>query len=62
MLLVFIDDATLTQLLFVASESVFGYLEALERYLTTHGRPLTFTPTSRACSASRSGTPRAVMA
>lgn len=40
----FIDDATstLTQPLFVASESAFACFEALERYLTTHGRPMAF--------------------
>ncbi len=43
-LLVFIDDATstLTQLLFVASESAFAYFDALERYLAAHGRPVAF--------------------
>lgn len=43
-LLVFIDDATSTlmELRFVKSESTFSYFEALERYLTTHGRPVAF--------------------
>ena len=43
-LLVFIDDATsrLQQLLFVASESAFSYFDALEQYLTRHGRPVAF--------------------
>lgn len=43
-LLVFIDDATSTlmELRFVQSESTFSYFEALERYLTTHGRPVAF--------------------
>jgi transposase len=43
-LLVFIDDATSTlmELRFVRSESTFSYFEALERYLTTHGRPVAF--------------------
>jgi transposase len=43
-LLVFIDDATgrLMQLRFVPSESAFSYFEALEGYLTAHGRPLAF--------------------
>jgi len=43
-LLVFIDDATgrLMRLRFVASESTFSYFEALEGYLTTHGRPTAF--------------------
>jgi hypothetical protein len=43
-LLVFIDDATgrLMQLRFVASESAFAYFEALEGYLTAHGRPVAF--------------------
>lgn len=43
-LLVFIDDATSTlmELRFVTSENTFSYFEALERYLTTHGRPVAF--------------------
>ena len=43
-LLVFIDDATsmLMELRFVRSESTFSYFEALDRYLTTHGRPVAF--------------------
>jgi transposase len=43
-LLVFIDDATSTlmELRFVKSESTFSYFEALERYLTTYGRPVAF--------------------
>jgi transposase len=43
-LLVFIDDATgtLMELRFVKSESTFSYFEALERYLTTHGRSVAF--------------------
>jgi transposase len=43
-LLVFIDDATgrLMQLRFVASESAFAYFEALEGYLTAHGRHSVF--------------------
>jgi transposase len=43
-LLVFIDDATSTlmELRFVRSESAFSYFEALESYLTTHGRPVAF--------------------
>ena len=43
-LLVFIDDATSTlmELRFVRSESTFSYFEALDRYLTTHGRPVAF--------------------
>jgi transposase len=43
-LLVFIDDATgeLMQLRFVASESTFSYFEALEGYLSDHGRPVAF--------------------
>ena len=43
-LLVFIDDATgrLMQLRFVPSESAFSYFEALEGYLTAHGRPVAF--------------------
>ena len=43
-LLVFIDDATgcLMQLRFVESESTFSYFEALEGYLTKHGRPVAF--------------------
>jgi len=43
-LLVFIDDATsrLMHLRFVPSESTFAYFEALEGYLTKHGRPITF--------------------
>ncbi len=43
-LLVFIDDATgrLMQMRFVASESAFAYFEALEGYLTAHGRPVAF--------------------
>ena len=43
-LLVFIDDATSTlmQLRFVESESTFSYFEALELYLSQHGRPVAF--------------------
>lgn len=43
-LLVFIDDATgrLMQLRFVKSESAFSYFEALDGYLSLHGRPLAF--------------------
>ncbi|EFO28485.1 putative transposase y4bF [Roseibium sp. TrichSKD4] len=43
-MLVFIDDATssLMELRFVCSESAFNYFEALETYLTTHGRPVAF--------------------
>jgi len=43
-LLVFIDDATgaLMQLRFVVSESTFSYFEALEGYLSDHGRPVAF--------------------
>jgi transposase len=43
-LLVFIDDATSTlmELRFVRSESAFSYFEALESYLTHHGRPVAF--------------------
>lgn len=43
-LLVFIDDASskLMQMRFVASESTFSYFEALEGYLTKHGRPVAF--------------------
>ena len=43
-LLVFIDDATsqLMTLRFVASESTFSYFEAVEDYLTEHGRPVAF--------------------
>lgn len=43
-LLVFVDDATsrLMQLRFVLSESTFSYFEALELYLTAHGRPVAF--------------------
>src|SRR6056297_3574572 len=43
-LLVFVDDATgaLMQLRFVASESTFSYFEALEGYLSDHGRPVMF--------------------
>ena len=43
-LLVFIDDATgrLMQLRFARSESAFSYFEALEGYLSAHGRPLAF--------------------
>jgi transposase len=43
-LLVFIDDATgkLMQLRFAPSESAFAYFDALEGYLTSHGRPLAF--------------------
>jgi hypothetical protein len=43
-LLVFIDDATSTlmQLRFVTSESTFSYFEALDLYLTAHGRPVAF--------------------
>lgn len=41
-LLVFIDDATSTlmQMRFVPSESTFAYFEALDGYLSTHGRPV----------------------
>ena len=40
----FIDDATSTlmQLRFVTSESTFSYFEALDLYLTAHGRPVAF--------------------
>lgn len=43
-LLVFIDDATSTlmELRLVTSESTFSYFEALESYLTQHGRPVAF--------------------
>ena len=43
-LLVFIDDATsqLMTLRFVRSESTFSYFEALEDYLSEHGRPVAF--------------------
>ena len=43
-LLVFIDDATskLMQLRFVKSESTFNYFDALEGYLSNHGRPVAF--------------------
>ena len=43
-LLVFIDDATSTlmQLRFVPSESTFSYFEALDLYLSAHGRPVAF--------------------
>ncbi|MGR3425065.1 MAG: ISNCY family transposase [Sagittula sp.] len=43
-LLVFIDDATsrLMHLRFVSSESTFSYFEALDHYLTDHGRPVAF--------------------
>ncbi|MEP1521702.1 ISNCY family transposase [Ascidiaceihabitans sp.] len=43
-LLVFIDDATSTlmQLRFVQSESTFSYFEALDLYLSAHGRPVAF--------------------
>lgn len=43
-LLVFIDDATSTlmELRFAKSESTFSYFEALERYLSKHGRPVAF--------------------
>lgn len=43
-LLVFIDDATSTlmELRFVPSESTFSYFEALEGYLSKHGRPVAF--------------------
>ena len=43
-LLVFIDDATgkLMQLRFALSESAFSYFDALQGYLTAHGRPLAF--------------------
>jgi len=43
-LLVFIDDATSTlmQLRFVDSESTFSYFEALDLYLSRHGRPVAF--------------------
>ncbi len=43
-LLVFIDDATSTlmELRFVRSESAFSYFEALDSYLTNHGRPVAF--------------------
>jgi len=39
-----IDDATSTlmELRFVKSESTFSYFEALEGYLTAHGRPVAF--------------------
>ena len=43
-LLVFIDDATgqLVQLLFVESESFFGYCQAAEGYFRQHGKPVAF--------------------
>jgi hypothetical protein len=43
-LLVFIDDATSTlmELQFVTSEITFSYFEALESYLSKHGRPIAF--------------------
>jgi hypothetical protein len=43
-LLVFIDDATSTlmHLRFVKSEATFTYFEALEGYLSEHGRPVAF--------------------
>jgi transposase len=43
-LLVFIDDATgkLVQLLFVESESFFGYCQAAEAYFTRYGKPGAF--------------------
>jgi len=43
-LLVFIDDATSTlmELRFVKSECTFSYFEALDLYLTAHGRPVAF--------------------
>ena len=43
-LLVFVDDATsaLKTLLFTDSESTGSYFEALEAYLTAHGRPVAF--------------------
>lgn len=43
-LLVFVDDATsrLMQMRFVPSETTFAYFEALEGYLTDHGRPVAF--------------------
>lgn len=43
-LLVFIDDATskLMQMRFVKSESTHAYFEALEGYLSEHGRPVAF--------------------
>jgi len=43
-LLVFIDDATgeLGQLLFVESESFFGYCQAAEGYFTHYGKPAAF--------------------
>ena len=43
-LLVFIDDATsaLMQMRFVPSESTFTYFEALDGYLSEHGRPVAF--------------------
>lgn len=43
-LLVYIDDATgrFLELLLTEAESTFSYLEATERYLLRHGRPLAF--------------------
>lgn len=43
-LLVFIDDATgrLMLLRFVPAETTFAYFDALEHYLTLHGKPLAF--------------------
>lgn len=43
-LLVFIDDATsrLLYLRFVAAETTQAYMEALQSYLHTHGRPVSF--------------------
>jgi len=36
------DPCTLMELRFVTSESTFSYFEALESYLTKHGRPVAF--------------------
>jgi len=43
-LLVYIDDATgsLMQLLFVKSESTFGYMLATQKYIEKHGKPIAF--------------------
>lgn len=43
-LLVFVDDATghLMQLLFVPTESTFGYFEAARSYIERHGKPMAF--------------------
>ncbi len=43
-LLVYVDDATsrLMQLLFVPTESTFGYFEAARAYIERHGKPMAF--------------------